>query len=186
MGEKENYPPIHSFDGGVDGGLPAPQVLVLGVGNLLLRDDGFGVHFIQSLQETAFPPSVQILEAGTVSHQLIPAFRSIDYLIVIDVVEAGDVPGSIFRFSPEDMNFHSGHKLSLHQISLTDVLQMAALAGAKPKTVIIAVQPKDVSEWGLELSDEVRMAMPRVKELVFDELNKIMAAENHSIITTVP
>ena len=118
---------------------------------------------------------MQILEAGTVSHQLIPAFRSIDYLIVIDAVEAGDVPGSIFKFSPEDMNFKSEQRLSLHQISLTDVLQMAALTGAKPKTVIIAVQPKDVSTWGLELSDEVRMAMPKVKELVFDELKKIKA-----------
>jgi len=164
---------IEEKNGG--GTLPPPKVLILGVGNILLRDDGFGVRLIQSLEETAFPPNVQILEAGTVSHQLIPAFRSIDYLIVIDAVEAGDAPGSIFRFSPEDMNFHSGQKLSLHQISLTDVLQMAALTGAKPKTVIIAVQPKDVSTWGLELSDEVRMAMPKVKELVFDELKKIKA-----------
>ena len=155
--------------------LPPPKVLILGVGNILLRDDGFGVHLIQSLEETAFPPNVQILEAGTVSHQLIPEFRSIDYLIVIDVVEAGDAPGSIFRFSPEDMNFHSEQKLSLHQISLTDVLQMAALTGAKPKTVIIAVQPKDVSEWGLELSDEVRMAMPKVKKIILEELKRINA-----------
>ena len=71
---------------------------------------------------------------------------------------------SIFKFSPKDMNFHSEQKISLHQISLTDVLQMAELTGAKPKTVIIAVQPKDVSTWGLELSDEVRMAMPKVKK----------------------
>ena len=164
---------IEERNGG--GMLPPPKVLILGVGNILLRDDGFGVHLIQSLEETAFPPNVQILEAGTVSHQLIPAFRSIDYLIVIDAVEAGDAPGSIFKFSPEDMNFHSEQKISLHQISLTDVLQMAELTGAKPKTVIIAVQPKDVSTWGLELSDEVRMAMPKVKELVFDELKKIKA-----------
>ena len=164
---------IEEKNGG--GTLPPPKVLILGVGNILLRDDGFGVRLIQSLEETAFPPNVQILEAGTVSHQLIPAFRSIDYLIVIDAVEAGDAPGSIFKFSPEDMNFHSEQKISLHQISLTDVLQMAELTGAKPKTVIIAVQPKDVSTWGLELSDEVRMAMPKVKELVFDELKKIKA-----------
>ena len=174
---------IEEKNGG--GTLPPPKVLILGVGNILLRDDGFGVRLIQSLEETAFPPNVQILEAGTVSHQLIPEFRSIDYLIVIDVVEAGDAPGSIFRFSPDDMNFRSEQRLSLHQISLTDVLQMAALTGAKPKTVIIAVQPKNIL-WGLELSDEVRMAMPKVKELVFDELKKIKALGNHSKITTEP
>ncbi len=188
MADDKNNPPIPPLEKGGGGGfervfsdkiggddMPPPKVLILGVGNILLRDDGFGVHLIQSLEETAFPPNVQILEAGTVSHQLIPEFRSIDYLIVIDIVEAGDAPGSIFRFSPEDMNFKSEQKLSLHQISLTDVLQMAELTGAKPKTVIIAVQPKNVSEWGLELSDEVRMAMPKVKELVFDELKKIKA-----------
>ena len=164
---------IEEKNGG--GTLPPPKVLILGVGNILLRDDGFGVRLIQSLEETAFPPNVQILEAGTVSHQLIPAFRSIDYLIVIDAVEAGDAPGSIFKFSPEDMNFHSEQKISLHQISLTDVLQMAELTGAKPKTVIIAVQPKDVSTWGLELSDEVRMAMPKVKKIILEELKRINA-----------
>ena len=164
---------IEEKNGG--GTLPPPKVLILGVGNILLRDDGFGVRLIQSLEETAFPPNVQILEAGTVSHQLIPAFRSIDYLIVIDAVEAGDAPGSIFKFSPKDMNFHSEQKISLHQISLTDVLQMAELTGAKPKTVIIAVQPKDVSTWGLELSDEVRMAMPKVKKIILEELKRINA-----------
>ncbi|HBR22705.1 MAG TPA: Ni,Fe-hydrogenase maturation factor [Nitrospiraceae bacterium] len=174
---------IEGKNGG--GTLPPPKVLILGVGNILLRDDGFGVRLIQSLEETAFPPNVQILETGTVSHQLIPEFRSIDYLIVIDVVEAGDAPGSIFRFSPDDMNFRSEQKLSLHQISLTDVLQMAALTGAKPKTVIIAVQPKNIL-LGLELSDEVTMAMPKVKELVFDELKKIKALENYSQITAEP
>ncbi len=152
-----------------------PKVLILGVGNLLLKDDGFGVHLIKALEGTSFPDNIQLLEAGTVSHQLIPLFHSIDYLIVVDVVDAGDRPGSIFRFSPGDMSYRSEQKLSLHQISLIDVLQMAELTGAKPKTVIIGVQPKDISTWGLELSGEVKAAMPRVKELVFEELKKINA-----------
>ena len=90
----------------------SPKVLILGVGNILLRDDGFGVRLIQSLEETAFPPNVQILEAGTVSHQLIPAFRSIDYLIVIDAVEAGDVPINIQVFS-------RGYELSFRTENIT-------------------------------------------------------------------
>ena len=76
------------------GGATAPprKVLILGVGNILLSDDGFGVHLINSLADTPFPPNVQVLEAGTVSHQLIPLFRELDHLIIIDVVEAGDTP----------------------------------------------------------------------------------------------
>jgi hydrogenase maturation protease len=162
------------------GGAPAPpqKILILGVGNLLLRDDGFGVHLINSLKDTALPGNVELLEAGTVSHQLIPRLHEIDHLIVIDVVEAGDSPGSLFRFSPDDMKFPVELKASLHQISLIDVLQMAALTGTKPKTVIIGVQPKDVSSWSMELSDELTAVIPRVQELIFEELDKISAGHD--------
>jgi len=162
------------FGGGVS---PPPKVLILGVGNLLLKDDGFGVHLIKELEGTPFPENIQLLEAGTVGHQLIPLFREIDHLIVIDTVEASDSPGSIFRFSPDDMNFPSEQKVSLHQISLIDVLQMAEMTGAKPKTVIISVQPKDISTWGLELSDEVKASIQKVKEIIFKELKKIDAID---------
>ena len=157
------------------GGVSAPpqQVLILGVGNLLLKDDGFGVHLVNSFKDTVFPENIKVLEAGTVSHQLIPVLHEIDFLIVVDVVEAGDVPGSLFRFSPEDMKFASEQKVSLHQISLVDVLHMAELTGRKPQTVIIGVQPKDVASWSLELSDELNAVIPKVKELIFKELKNI-------------
>jgi len=155
---------------------PPQKILILGVGNLLLRDDGFGVHLINSLKDTALPGNVELLEAGTVSHQLIPRLHEIDHLIVIDVVEAGDTPGSLFRFSPDDMKYPIEQKSSLHQISLIDVLNMAALTGKKPRTVIIGVQPKDVSSWSMELNDELVAVIPRVKELIFEELQKINVA----------
>jgi hydrogenase maturation protease len=162
----------------IRGGVTTPprNILILGVGNLLLRDDGFGVHLINSLKGAVLPDNVELLEAGTVSHQLIPRLHEIDHLIVIDVVEAGDTPGAIFRFSPDDMRFPVEQKASLHQISLIDVLNMAALTGTKPKTVIIGVQPKDVSSWSMELNDELIAVIPRVKELIFEELKKINAA----------
>ena len=157
------------------GGVSAPprKILILGVGNLLLKDDGFGVHLVNALKENDFPENVTLLEAGTVSHQLIPLLHEVDHLIVIDVVEAGDVPGSLFRFSPEDIKFKTERKVSLHQISLIDVLHMAELTGRKPKTVIIGVQPKDTTSWSLELSDELKAVMPRVKDLIGEELRKI-------------
>ncbi len=155
--------------------MPPPKVLILGVGNLLLKDDGFGVHFINSLRAIDFPPNISVLEAGTVSHQLIPQLHEIDHLIVVDVVDAGDTPGSLFRFSPDEIKFQAEQKMSLHQISLIDVLNMAEMTGGKPKTVIIGVQPKDVISWSTELSDELRAVIPKVKALVLEELNKIRA-----------
>lgn len=156
--------------GGVDA--PPRKVLIMGVGNLLLTDDGFGVHVINSLNPAVFPENVTLLEAGTVSHQLIPMFRELDLLIVIDAVQAGDTPGSVFRFTPDDLQFKYQQKLSLHQISLIDVLRMAELTGGKPETVIIAVQPKDVNSPSMELSPEIKAVIPKVTELIFQELKK--------------
>ena len=165
------------YDSQLRGGVsaPPPKILILGVGNLLLTDDGFGVHFINALKDTAFPPNITLIEAGTVSHQLIPLFREMDYIIVIDVVEAGDTPGSLFRFSPDDIKFATEQKVSLHQISLIDVLNMAELTGGKPKTVIIGVQPKDTDSWSMELSNELKTVIPKVKDLMFMELRRINA-----------
>ncbi len=159
------------FGGGVSA--PPQKVLILGVGNLLLKDDGFGVHLVNALKENDLPENVTLLEAGTVSHQLIPQLHEIDHLIVIDVVQAGDTPGSLFRFSPEDMRFKTEQQVSLHQISLIDVLHMAELTGRRPKTVIIGVQPKDTTSWSLEMSDELKAVIPRVQDLVFEELRKL-------------
>jgi|WetSurMetagenome_2_1015567.scaffolds.fasta_scaffold212528_2 hydrogenase maturation protease len=158
----------------IRGGASAPprNVLILGVGNLLLTDDGFGVHVINELRNIPLPPNVTLIEAGIVSHQLIPDFHEADLLIFIDAVEAGDTPGSIFRFRPEDMQFMSNIKASLHDMSLIDVLHMTALTGERPETIIIAVQPKDVRTCSLELNDEIRAVIPRVIELIFEELKK--------------
>lgn len=166
-----------SFNDQAGGGVTAPprKVLVLGVGNILLTDDGFGVHLINSFGGTVLPDTVTLLEAGTVSHQLIPFLREIEHLIVIDAVDAGDAPGSLFRFSPDDMDFREERKFSLHQISLTDVLRMAELTGGKPKTIIIGVQPGDVTSWSLDLSDELKAALPKARDLVLEELKRIGA-----------
>jgi len=156
------------------GGANAPprNILILGVGNLLLTDDGFGVHVINALREIPLPPSVRLIEAGIVSHQLIPDFHAADLLIFIDAVEAGDTPGSIFRFRPEDMQFMSQLKVSLHDISLIDVLHMTALTGERPETIIIAVQPKETKFCSMELNAEVKAVIPKVIDLVLEELKK--------------
>ncbi len=148
------------------------NVLILGVGNLLLSDDGFGVHVINAMRDIPLPPHIDLMEAGVVSHQLIPEFHELDLLIVVDAIEAGDSPGSIFRFSPEELRVKGGIKASLHQLSLFDVLQMTELTGKKPETVIFAVQPKDVTSCSMELNDEVKSVIPRVIELIMDELKK--------------
>jgi len=164
-------------DAQLRGGVKSPSrnILILGVGNVLLTDDGFGVHVINALKDTVFPENIRLIEAGTVSHQLITELHEVDLLIFVDAVEAGDTPGSIFKFSPDDLQFKSEQKTSLHQISLIDVLHMTGLTGKKPETIVIAVQPKDISSWSLELSGEVKASIPKVKELIIEVLKKARA-----------
>lgn len=149
---------------------PPRNVLILGVGNLLLADDGFGVHVVNELRNIPFPPGITLIEAGIVSHQLIPDLHDADLLIFIDAVEAGDTPGSIFRFRPEDMRFMSNLKTSLHEMSLMDVLHMTELTGKRPESIIIAVQPRDVKSASMELTDEIRGVIPKVIDLIIEEL----------------
>ena len=164
-----------SDHGNKAGATAPPQVLVLGVGNILFCDNGFGVHMINALYGTELPANTQLLEAGTVSHQLIPLFQEVDHLIVVDAVETGKVPGSVFKLSPDDLHFHLEQNMSPHQISLMDVLEMTAITGKKPQTVIIGVQPKNAGARGLELSNELKAVIPQVKAMVLQELEKIYA-----------
>jgi hydrogenase maturation protease len=151
------------------------KVMVLGVGNLILTDEGFGIHVVQELQERreelGIDPDVQIMDGGTLGLDLLHYIEGLDKLIIVDVVNGGTEPGTIFKFTPKDIETETVRKLSLHQVTLMDVLGMAKDMDQEPKeTVIVAVEPKDISNWGMELSDELKVKIPKVIEIVLKEL----------------
>ncbi len=148
---------------------PAP-VVILGVGNILLRDEGVGVRVIQAMQGMGLPRHVEIFDGGTAGFDLLNILAGQSKIIVVDAVRAGHEPGAIFRLRPEDLLQQEGTFASLHQIGLLEVLSVAEQLGCAPEQLLIfGVQPKDLS-WGLELSPEVASAVPRVIELVVAEL----------------
>lgn len=157
----------------IDNGAADGRIMVLGVGNLLLKDDGIGVHTIRELQQRELPENVTLVEAGTAGHQLLSDFSEVDHLIVVDAVEAGAQAGAIFRFSPDDVPGGRESTTSLHQMSLLEVLEMARVMGSRPQTVIIGVQAADVSPWGTELTPEVAQRLPEVVDAVLAELRGI-------------
>ena len=99
---------------------------LLGIGNLLMQDEGFGVHFIEHLTENyTIPENVSVLDGGTAGIMLAPFIEDVDYLYVIDTVSIKDEPGSIHCFTDEDVR--SGNvqmRLSPHQVGLIDILAM--------------------------------------------------------------
>jgi len=145
------------------------RVVVLGVGNELLKDEGIGVHVARELARRTITFPVEIIEAGTVP-DCWQGDEPVGKLVVIDAVYGGGEPGAIYRFTPEDVEFESSMMTSVHQISLVDSLKLSEVTGNKPqKTVIIGVEPKEVA-WGTELSEELRGRIHDVVRIVLKEV----------------
>ncbi len=146
-------------------------VLVLGVGNILLSDEGVGVRVVEAMEGRELPDDVELFDGGTASVDLLDSLANRDRVIVIDAVNGGSEPGTLYRFTPDDITNQKQSFISLHQIGLLETLTIASYLGCAPREVIIfGIEPRKVS-WGLELSPEVAAVVPRVIELVLSELS---------------
>ncbi len=151
------------------------KVIILGVGNLLLKDEGVGIHVIKEMESQDLPPGVTALDAGTAALDLLSVICESEKIIVIDALRSGGEPGTIYRCLPEELVDTYKGPLSLHQVDLLDVLLMARQLGGTACVVIIGVEPEDI-EYGLELTPRVKGAVPRVIRAVFQELKEIRHA----------
>jgi len=156
--------------------------LILGVGNLLLRDEGVGVHVISALRDRELPDDVELWDGGTAAFDLFDTLAGRRQVIIIDAVRAGSEPGTIFRFTPEDISVSREQLTSLHQVGLLETLNVAEnlLDSAPQEVIILGVEPKEIG-WGLELSAEVEAAVPKVIELVIEELDAFERKENPNL-----
>jgi hydrogenase maturation protease len=148
------------------------NILILGVGNLLLSDEGVGVHVAQKMMEMNMPPHVRVVEGGTDGFGLINIILEADRLILVDAVRGGGEPGSIYRFDIEDCPAEADiFKTSVHQISILEVINLSGLIGSTPKTTIIGIEPKSLG-MGMELSSEVEAKLPKVIKIIMEEVEK--------------
>ena len=147
-----------------------PPVLVLGVGNSLLADEGVGVHVIRALEAQGCPPGVEFLDIGTGALDIIDFLADREKVIIIDAVKGDGEPGTIYRFTPDDMMIPSQTLMSVHQLDIPGILNIANLTNCAPQQVVIfGIEPKRI-DWSLELSPEVAAVVTRVIELVLIEL----------------
>ncbi len=151
------------------------KITVLGVGNILLKDEGVGVRVIERLKETCcFPDNVTLMDGGTAGLDLLPFLEGMDYVIIVDTVKTSEPPGSIFRFTPDDIDVKVPYKTSLHQIGMVEVFAIAdALGKSIGQVIIIGIQPEDISGWGLELTETIRAKVPELMSLVVRELEAL-------------
>jgi len=141
---------------------------VVGVGNVLLRDEGIGCHVAHALESVPLSDA-EVIDAGTCP-DVLQLVANADKLVIVDAVKGGGMPGQIYRFRPEDIDLEEKRVLSLHDISLIDSLKSTQLRHNVGETVIIGVEPRELS-WGLELSPELQEKMPQIIDVVLDELN---------------
>ena len=148
------------------------KTLIFGAGNLLLSDEGFGVHFIKHLQRHyEFPPEVELYDGGTLGIMVSHMLEEADRVYLVDVVEAGGEPGALYRYDKEAfMSDRLPVKLSPHQIGIQEVLALSVLRGRCPKEItLFGVIPASYAA-GVELSQTLAAKVPALAELLVSEL----------------
>jgi hydrogenase maturation protease len=147
-------------------------ILVLGIGNILLRDEGVGVRVIEQMQKMHLPDEVEMVDGGTAGADLLDVLAEREKIIIIDAVQADCEPGTVLRFTADDLVRPDGAGMSLHELGLAEALLMTKQLGCAPKDlVVLGIKPKDL-QCGLELSEEIAASVPKVVELVLAEISK--------------
>jgi hydrogenase maturation protease len=147
------------------------RTLVLGLGNVLLRDEGLGVWVAESIgRRFAFPPEVTVVEGGTLGLDLLPRLDGVERLLVIDAVTLGRTPGAIVRQEGDEVPAALDVKISPHQVGVQDLLAGARLLGSEPPYVVLWGMEPERLDPGTGFSPNVRDALPRLEAAVLDEL----------------
>ncbi len=143
------------------------------MGNLLLGDEGVGIHAVRELEKRTLPPDVEVVDGGTPGLNLLDLILGYERVIIIDATDIGEEPGVIVRFTPEEVTSEDqGLPLSLHQTEVLKVLELATYLGrSSPPIVIYGVQPQSM-EWSTELSPALRATLPKLLASVLEEVRQ--------------
>jgi hydrogenase maturation protease len=149
------------------------KVVIIGVGNLLLMDEGIGVHVINELEKQKLPQNAGVYDGGTGGFKLIDLMHGARMIIFIDAVETGKAPGTITTFNPEDVrSIYREKKYSLHDTDLMEVIKMSELLDNPPEIEIVGIQPKAIN-YGTTLSIELTDSMPDIINTVLGKIEEV-------------
>ena len=157
------------------------SILIAGVGNAWLRDDGFGGEVVRRLEQRQLPDGVSVMDAGTGGLDLAyEVMRGYDGLVILDVSRQGGEPGTLYVMEPDEDSvqggIEDGQLINPHAMDPQTVLRFVKSIGAWPgRVVVIACEPADVEEMGWGLSDDVGQAVDRAVELVLETVAELRA-----------
>ncbi len=154
------------------------KIVVIGIGNLLLMDEGIGVHTINELEEHDLPKSIEIYDGGTGGFKLIDLMHGATRVIFIDAVETGKPPGTVTIFSAEEVHsIYNKKKYSLHDTDLMEVIKMTELLNNPPEIEIVGIQPETI-DYGTTLSKELTDSMPNITKIVLMRIEDVCNASS--------
>ena len=154
--------------------MSSPNVLILGIGNLLWADEGFGVRAVEALHRYyELPDTVTVMDGGTQGIYLVQYVRDADVLIVFDAVDYGLAPATVKRVEGEEVPAFLGvKKISLHQTGFQEVLAMAEMMGDAPEhLLLLGVQPVELEDYGGSLRDEVKAQIQPCIDMALEYLS---------------
>lgn len=152
----------------------AQKVVILGVGNFLMRDEGLGVHAVMALEQGYdFPESVRCVDGGTSTQELLGDLEDLDHLIVLDAVASGSEPASLIRLEGDSVPHAFTTKFSPHQIGIADLLALLTFTGHAPKRVLLLGIEPAILELGMVLSPKVAARVPELCAQVVAELGRL-------------
>jgi hydrogenase maturation protease len=149
------------------------RIRIIGLGNILLRDEGVGVHVLDALKERyTFSPPIELIDGGTMGLDLLPFFEGADKVLILDAVDFGREPGYIEKLEDHHIPAVFSPKLSVHHIGLSDVLFATTFMGIKPGEIcLVGIQPQSI-EIGLEMTEQIRTKVEGVIDLVLEKLKE--------------
>ena len=155
------------------------DTVILGIGNVLLKDDGVGVYTIRELENEKLPSTIELVDGGTSTLDTLSYFLDYKKVIIVDCLKAGYEPGTIYKINPEDIKSYKSENLSIHDVQILDVVKIANMLGKFPKVVIFGIEPEKIC-LDTEMTETMKNKIPEVIKLLKMELDLKEKQENVS------
>ena len=157
------------------------KILVLGLGNTILQDDGLGVRTVERLlAEYDLPAEIETLDGGVMGLDLLSSLEDVTDLLIVDAIRTGSPPGTLIRLAGDAIPAALAQKLSMHQAGLQDLLAVSTLRGILPQRVVLFGLEPAVIAWGTELSPVLAPRIDNLVESVVQELRDWGIALQHA------
>ena len=154
----------------------AQRITILGVGNILLSDEGVGVRVVEYLDRNYdFADNVQLVDGGVLGVRLMGVVSDCDVLIVVDAVQNQGAPGTLYRLEGDQIPRRVLAKQSMHQLDLPEVLALCEAIDVFPEVIVLGIEPRDIATMDVALTPDIEARLDQLADMVLGELDRLKA-----------